>query len=150
MLERLCERTPNLVGFKDGTGDLPRMRRIRARLGERLTCICGMPTAEAFALDYFEMGFSTYSSAIFNFLPQTAMEFYAAAKRADREEVERQMEELIRPLITLRQRGRGYAIAMVKAGLRAVGWPAGPVRSPLTELKPDEMEVLVRLVRGRH
>jgi 5-dehydro-4-deoxyglucarate dehydratase len=149
MLEKLCAHAPNLVGFKDGTGDLDCMRRIRAKLGERLTCICGMPTAEAFALDYFAMGFATYSSAIFNFLPQFAMEFYHAAVRRDRDEVEQKLAAFVQPLVELRQRGRGYAVSIVKAGLRAVGRPAGPVRPPLTELRPEEMERLAGLVRGR-
>ncbi len=150
MLERLCERAPNLVGFKDGTGDLERMRRIRAQMGERLTCICGMPTAEAFALAYLEIGFATYSSAIFNFLPQFAQEFYRAAVRGDREEVERRLDEFVRPLVELRQRGRGYAVSIVKAGMRAVGRPAGPVRPPLIDLKPEEMALLAGLVRGKY
>jgi 5-dehydro-4-deoxyglucarate dehydratase len=149
MLEQLCERAPNLVGFKDGTGDLECMKRIRSRVGERLTCICGMPTAEAFALDYFAMGFATYSSAIFNFLPQFAMEFYRAAVRGDRSEVDQRMKDFVEPVVGLRRRGRGYAVSIVKAGLRAVGRPAGPVRPPLTELRPEEMEALAGLVRGR-
>jgi 5-dehydro-4-deoxyglucarate dehydratase len=149
MLERLCERAPNLVGFKDGTGDLACMRRIRERLGERLTYICGMPTAEAFALAYLEMGFATYSSAIFNFLPRFAQEFYGAVVRSDRDEVERRMQAFVQPLIELRKRGRGYAVSIVKAGMCAVGRPAGPVRPPLTELKPEEMELLAGLVLGR-
>ncbi len=149
MLDQLCVRAPNLVGFKDGTGDLECMRRIRARVGERLTCICGMPTAEAFALEYFALGFATYSSAIFNFLPQFAMEFYRVAVRGEVDEVEQRMAELVRPLVELRQRGRGYAVSIVKAGMRAVGRPAGPVRAPLTELRPEEMEALAGLVRGK-
>jgi 5-dehydro-4-deoxyglucarate dehydratase len=150
MLEQLCERAPNLVGFKDGTGDMDCMRRIRARLGDRLACICGLPTAEAFALDYLEMGFATYSSAIFNFLPQFAQDFYAAAVCGDREQVEHSMKDFVRPFIELRNRGKGYAVSIVKAGLSAVGRPAGPVRPPLTGLKPEEMELLARLVEGKH
>lgn len=146
MLEQLCDRNQNLVGFKDGTGDLACMRRIRSRIGDRLTYICGMPTAEAFALTYLEMGFAAYSSAIFNFVPRFAQQFYAAAVRRDRDEVERRMREFVEPIVDLRKRGRGYAVSIVKAGLRAVGRPAGPVRPPLTDLKPDEMEALARLL----
>lgn len=149
MLSQLCERSPNLVGFKDGTGDLECMRRIRGSVGGRLTCICGMPTAEASALTYLEMGFQTYSSAIFNFLPQFALDFYRAAVRGDRNGVEQRMQQFVRPLVELRQRGRGYAVSIVKAGLRAVGRPAGPVRPPLTELKTEEMELLTGLVQGK-
>ena len=72
-LERLCHRCPNLVGFKDGVGDIERMTRIYARLGDRLTYIGGLPTAETFALPYLEMGVTTYSSAIFNFLPNSRL-----------------------------------------------------------------------------
>src|ERR1700760_3958038 len=35
-LARLCERCPNLIGFKDGVGDIELMTRIYARLGDRL------------------------------------------------------------------------------------------------------------------
>src|SRR6201994_2736065 len=82
-LDQLCDKCPNLVGFKDGVGDIERMTRIYARMGDRLTYVGGLPTAETFALPYLEMGVTTYSSAIFNFLPQFAMEFYAAVRRHD-------------------------------------------------------------------
>ena len=82
-LARLCERCPNLIGFKDGVGDIELMTRIYARLGDRLIYIGGLPTAETFALPYLEMGVTTYSSAIFNFLPKFAQEFYAAVRRRD-------------------------------------------------------------------
>ena len=74
-LEQLCERCPNLVGFKDGYGDIELMTRIYARMGDRLTYVGGLPTAETFALPYLEMGVTTYSSAIFNFLPKFAQSF---------------------------------------------------------------------------
>ena len=34
-LEQLCHLCPNLVGFKDGVGDIERMTRIYARVGDR-------------------------------------------------------------------------------------------------------------------
>src|SRR5450631_103981 len=74
-LELLCYRCPNLVGFKDGVGDIERMTRIYARLGDRLTYIGGLPTAETFALPYLELGVTTYSSAVFNFVPAFATRF---------------------------------------------------------------------------
>src|SRR5271170_2797773 len=74
-LERLCARCQNLVGFKDGYGDIELMTRIYARMGDRLTYIGGLPTAETFALPYLEMGVTTYSSAIFNFLPSLPRAF---------------------------------------------------------------------------
>jgi 5-dehydro-4-deoxyglucarate dehydratase len=148
-LEQLCERAPNLVGFKDGLGDLDLMRRICARFRGRLTCICGLATAETAALSYFELGADTYSSAIFNFLPWLAQDFYAAARRGDRDEVSRQLLDFFEPLSEIRARRKGYAVSIVKAGMRAVGRSAGPVRHPLVELAPEEMEALEKLVAGR-
>jgi 5-dehydro-4-deoxyglucarate dehydratase len=65
-LEQLCDRCPNLVGFKDRHGDIELITRICARSGDRLVYIGGLPTAETYALPYQETGVTTYSSAIFN------------------------------------------------------------------------------------
>jgi 5-dehydro-4-deoxyglucarate dehydratase len=148
-LEQLCERCPNLVGFKDGVGDIELMTRIYARLGDRLTYVGGLPTAETFALPYLEMGVTTYSSAIFNFLPQFAQEFYAAVRRRDHSEVFKQLREFVLPYIDIRNHKKGYAVSIVKAGMTAVGRPAGPVRAPLTDLNDSEMGALKQLIGGR-
>jgi 5-dehydro-4-deoxyglucarate dehydratase len=148
-LELLCTRCPNLVGFKDGCGDIELMTRIYARIGDRLTYIGGLPTAETFALPYLEMGVTTYSSAIFNFLPQFAQSFYAAVRRRDHEEVFKQLREFVLPYINIRNRRKGYAVSIVKAGMRAVGRPAGPVRAPLIDLDESEMKALTKLISSR-
>jgi len=145
-LERLCNRCPNLIGFKDGYGDIELMTRIYARLGDRLTYIGGLPTAETFALTYLEMGVTTYSSAIFNFLPNFAQEFYSAVRRRDHQKVYADLREFVLPYITIRNRRKGYAVSIVKAGMTAIGRPAGPVRSPLTDLDQAEFSDLKKLI----
>jgi 5-dehydro-4-deoxyglucarate dehydratase len=146
MLEQLCSRCPNLIGFKDGVGDIELMTRIYVRLGERLTYIGGLPTAETFALPYLEMGVTTYSSAIFNFLPDFAQQFYVAVRRRDREFIFAKLREFVLPYISIRNRRKGYAVSIVKAGMNAIGRPAGPVRPPLTNLDPNEQEELTKLI----
>ena len=148
-IAKLCDRCPNLVGFKDGYGDIELMTRIYARLGDRLTYIGGLPTAETFALPYLEMGVTTYSSAIFNFLPNFAQDFYAAVRRRDHQHVYRELRDFVLPYIEIRNRRKGYAVSIVKAGMRAIGRPAGPVRSPLTDLDAAELESLTKLIAGR-
>jgi 5-dehydro-4-deoxyglucarate dehydratase len=144
-LERLCDRTPNLVGFKDGVGDLELMARIYSRLGDRLTYIGGLPTAETFALPYLEMGVTTYSSAIFNFLPEMALDFYRAVRARDRETVAKLLKDFVLPYIAIRNKG-AYAVSIVKAGMDAVGRPSGSVRPPLTDLLPAERAELQVLI----
>jgi 5-dehydro-4-deoxyglucarate dehydratase len=125
------------------------MTRISNRLGDRLTYVGGLPTAETFALPYLEMGVTTYSSAIFNFLPKFAMDFYAAVRRRDHEHIDKALREFVIPYLDIRDRRRGYAVSIVKAGTRLVGHDCGPVRSPLVDLTPEELALLKSLIAGR-
>jgi 5-dehydro-4-deoxyglucarate dehydratase len=145
-LAGLCERNANLVGFKDGVGDLELLARVYSRLGKRVTYIGGMPTAETYALPYHDIGFDTYSSAIFNFMPVWAQRFFGAVRGGDRATVQHHLRDFVMPYIALRNRGKGYAVSIVKAGCRVVGRPAGNVRSPLMDLKPAEVEELRQLI----
>jgi 5-dehydro-4-deoxyglucarate dehydratase len=148
-LARLCDTCPNLVGFKDGMGDIEMMTRIFTRLGSRLTYLGGLPTAETFALPYMEMGVHTYSSAIYNFLPKFALEFHAAVRRRDHAGVYDRLRNFVLPYTDIRNRKKGYAVSIVKAGMRLIGRDCGPVRAPLTDLTPAEMELLAELIKGR-
>ncbi len=144
---RLAEEYPNLIGFKDGVCDIDLLTTLYATLGDRLVYIGGLPTAETYAMPYLELGVTTYSSAIFNFAPQWATDFYAAVRRRDREWVRAALREFVVPYIAIRDRRAGYGVSIVKAGLTAAGRPAGPVRPPLTDLTPDELAELSALVK---
>jgi 5-dehydro-4-deoxyglucarate dehydratase len=143
---RLAEDCPNLIGFKDGVGDIEKMTRIYARVGDRLTYVGGLPTAETFALPYLEMGVTTYSSAMYNFVPEFALRFYDAVRRKDRETVYSYLNDFVLPYCDIRNRANGYAVSIVKAGMRAIGRPAGPVRAPLTDLDETEQKLLAELI----
>ncbi|MEV0778312.1 5-dehydro-4-deoxyglucarate dehydratase [Streptomyces sp. NPDC050433] len=145
-VQELTDRCPNLIGFKDGIGDVDLMTRIHARLHGRLLSIGGLPTAETYALPYLEMGVTTYSSALLNFVPQFALDFYAAVRARDAATVYRKLDEFVLPYLDIRDRQPGYAVSIVKAGLSAVGRDPGPVRPPLTDLTPVERDELKALV----
>ncbi len=145
-LETLAARCPNLIGFKDGHGDVEQLVSVRARMGDRLVYIGGMPTAEVYALPYDAAGFSTYSSAVFNFIPKVAKQFYAAMRAGDRTVTNDLLRRFFMPYMAIRNRKPGYAVAIVKAGMRLVGRPAGPVRPPLTDLDESELGDLRRLL----
>lgn len=149
-IARMCDACPNLVGFKDGVGDLELMMKIYLKMGDRLTYIGGLPTAETFALSYLEMGVTTYSSAIFNFLPHWATDFYAAVRRRDHAYVAKEMRDFVVPYLAIRDRRKGYAVSIVKAGVRLKGHDCGPVRTPLSDLSEDEMTMLGTLLDGRN
>lgn len=147
-LERLAEKHPNLIGFKDGHGDVEQLVRVRQCMGERFVYVGGMPTAEVFAVPYLTAGFTTYSSAVYNFIPKTAQRFYKAVRSGDTRTTDELLKKFFIPYIALRNRRRGYAVSIVKAGLRVVGKSAGPVRSPLTDLTDAETAELKGILVG--
>jgi 5-dehydro-4-deoxyglucarate dehydratase len=145
-LQKLADRCPNLVGFKDGLGDIERFVSIRQVLGDRFAYLGGLPTAEIFAGAYKAMGCPVYSSAVFNFIPRTAMDFYNAHAAGDEVTCNRLIRDFFLPYVALRNQGEGYAVSIVKAGARLAGHGAGPVRPPLSDLKPAEVEELAALM----
>lgn len=147
-LVKLAERCPNLIGFKDGIGEIELMVTIRRKLGDRFAYLGGLPTAEVYAAAYKALGVPVYSSAVFNFIPKTAMEFYRAVAADDHGTMGRLLDTFFLPYLEIRNRKPGYAVSIVKAGAKLVGRDAGPVRPPLVDLTADECARLAMLVQG--
>ena len=146
-LARLADTCSNFIGYKDGMGDIEHFVSVRRALGDRVAYLGGLPTAEVFAGAYKAMGCPVYSSAVFNFIPKTAIEFYNAHAADDTKTVNRIIDEFFLPYIAIRNKGHGYAVSIVKAGATLVGHGAGPVRPPLSELKAKEMDELGALIK---
>lgn len=140
---------PNIVGFKDGHGDVERLLRIRLSSGERLLLMNGMPTAELSVPALAGAGVRHYSSAVFNFVPEIASAFYRAAEAGDATETDRLLDGFYHPFARLREQVRGYAVALIKAGLKVRDRPVGPVRPPLLDVsKEHEAELEAIIERG--
>ena len=149
-LEKLADRCPNLIGFKDGIGDIELMVSIWRRLGDRFSYLGGLPTAEVYAAAYKALGVPVYSSAVFNFMPQLAMDFYHAIAQDDHATTNRLLDEFFLPYLAIRNRKAGYAVSIVKAGARLVGHDGGPVRAPLTDLTEEEHAMLDQLIKKQN
>ncbi len=147
-LATLADRCPNLIGFKDGIGDIELMMSIHLKMGERFSYLGGLPTAEVYAAAYKALGTPVYSSAVFNFIPKTAMAFYDAVRSDDHATQHRLLKSFFMPYLDIRNQGPGYAVSIVKAGAQLVGHGAGPVRAPLTDLRPAERERLGELIHA--
>jgi 5-dehydro-4-deoxyglucarate dehydratase len=146
VLARLADCCSNLIGFKDGIGDIELMTIIRRKLGDRFAYLGGLPTAEVYSSAYRAIGVPVYSSAVFNFIPKTAMEFFFALKANDAATTNRLLDEFFIPYLAIRNRRAGYAVSIVKAGATIVGRSAGPVRPPLVDCTAAEVEMLRALV----
>jgi 5-dehydro-4-deoxyglucarate dehydratase len=144
-VRRLAE-IPNVIGFKDGHGDMERLLRIRLAAGERLLMLNGMPTAELSVPAFLGGGVLSYSSAVFNFVPEIALAFYRAATSGDAAATTRLLSGFYRPFAELRDRVKGYAVALIKAGVGITQRPVGPARAPLvnpTEEHQAELKAIV-------
>ncbi|GAA1225343.1 5-dehydro-4-deoxyglucarate dehydratase [Kitasatospora nipponensis] len=146
---------PNIVGFKDGRGDLDLMLRIvsavRTAGREDFLFFNGMPTAEMTQQAYRAIGVPLYSSAIFCFAPDLARAFHQALEKGDSATLATITDVFLRPYVELRRLRPGYAVSLVKAATRAAGHPVGSVRAPLTEPEPEHLRTLLELldrVRG--
>jgi 5-dehydro-4-deoxyglucarate dehydratase len=105
-----------------------------------------MPTAETYARAFRAAGVITYSSAVFNFIPRTALNFHAAVHRGDDATVDALMRDFFVPYLGIRNRQPGYAVSIIKAGATIVGRSAGPVRPPLSECTAEEVAELRKLI----
>jgi 5-dehydro-4-deoxyglucarate dehydratase len=143
---RLTETCPNLIGLKDGTGDFEMLLELKLGAGDRLLLINGVPTAEILAAQTFAVGITAYSSAVFAFWPAMARAFYASVQSGDAAARDSLLRGFYLPLIAIRRRRRGYAVAIVKAGLDAMGRSAGSVRPPLVDLAAEEKHMLIDLI----
>lgn len=142
----LADRHENFIGFKDANGDIEHLAKVTARNGDRLFYLGGLPTAETYALPLLQMGMSTYSSAMFNFVPEFALEFYADVRRQDRAAVTEKLTRFVLPYLDIRDRGQGFGVSIVKAGIRAIGRSVGSVRPPLKNLSEQDLADLTALI----
>ena len=145
-IRRLADLCPNLIGYKDGVGNTEAIAMITATMGDRLTYVGGMPTHEGYAAAFFGAGVTTYSSAVFNFVPELSLLFFNAVRRGDRSITNRLLTEFFLPFGEIRNRRKGYPVSIIKAGMRLVGRDPGPVRPPLTDLDAREMELLAGVI----
>ncbi|WP_084960433.1 5-dehydro-4-deoxyglucarate dehydratase [Thermoactinospora rubra] len=136
-------RIPGVIGLKDGLGDIDRMQRtvlaVRREIGPGFTFFNGLPTAELTMPAYRGLGVELYSSAVFAFAPEIALAYFNGEDRL--------LTEFYAPLVELRSKVPGYAVSLVKAGLRLRGLDVGPVRPPLTDLTPGHEAELDALIK---
>jgi 5-dehydro-4-deoxyglucarate dehydratase len=144
-------RLPQVIGFKDGAGDLDLMIRIVRAVRDQgndpsFLFFNGMPTAEVTQRAYRAIGVPLYSSAAFAFAPRIALAYYDALERDDQETLAALERAFYHPLARLRAKGSGYAVSLIKAGVELAGYPSGGVRPPLTSVPQPHREELASII----
>ncbi|WP_150461606.1 5-dehydro-4-deoxyglucarate dehydratase [Nesterenkonia ebinurensis] len=146
---RLMTELPNVVGLKDGVGDVALAQEIVLRaLSVRADALFfnGLLTAEASQAAYAAIGVPLYSSAVFAAQPEIALAFYRAYQDGRPEVINRLLEEFYLPLVRLRDTTPGYAVSLIKAANRLRGQTVGSVRPPLVDPSPEHLQRLEQLL----
>jgi len=146
-------RLPQVAGFKDGVGDLDLMirivRAVRDTSGEEpFHFFNGLPTAEVTQRAYRAIGVPLYSSAAFAFAPAIALAYYDALEKDDATTLDALERAFYHPLVRLRNKGAGYAVSLIKAGVELAGHTSGGVRPPLAEVTPEHRAELARILEA--
>jgi 5-dehydro-4-deoxyglucarate dehydratase len=140
LVERLAKEIPTLIAWKDGQADLRRFQMIQQRVGNRLDWIGG--AGDDMVPGYYSIGIRTYTSSIANVAPKLSLRLHELAAAGKSAELKQLMDELVIPLYVLRARRKGYEVSAMKSMMDMIGLAGGPVRAPLVDLRPDEVEAL--------
>jgi 5-dehydro-4-deoxyglucarate dehydratase len=140
LVEKLAQQIPNLIAWKDGQADIRRYQMIRQRVGDRLHWIGG--AGDDMVPGYYSIGIRTFTSSIANVAPKLSLRLHELASAGHSAELTKLMNELVIPLYALRAKCKGYEVSAMKAMMDMIGLAGGPVRPPLVDLRPDEIETL--------
>jgi 5-dehydro-4-deoxyglucarate dehydratase len=143
---RLCDVVPTLAGWKDGQGDVRKYQRIMNQNGDRLAWYGGL--GDDCVPGYFAVGVQAYTSSISNIAPRVSLALAEAGMARDFDRLDVLMKKYVHPLYAFRERVRGYEVAAMKAAMEMLGKPAGPVRPPLMNCRPQDVDELRGLIKA--
>lgn len=141
---------PRVIGFKDGVGDVglaQLVARVFATAGRAdIALFNGLLTAELTQAAYRAVGIPLYSSAVFAMAPEIATAYYRAYVDRDEERRVALLDAFYTPLVRLRDESPGFAVSLIKAGVRLGGLPVGGVRAPLADPDADQERRLAEIL----
>jgi 5-dehydro-4-deoxyglucarate dehydratase len=145
---RIAERVPSLACWKDGQGDVRKYQRIMQYVGDRLAWIGGL--GDDCIPGYFSIGVQAYTSSISNIAPKLSLELARAGMARDFACLDKLMARYVQPLYAIRERHRGYEVAVMKEAMKILGMPAGPVRPPLMNVREHDIPDIRALMDVYH
>lgn len=144
MVARLAERVPTLAAWKDGQGNVRAYQRIMNYNGDRLAWFGGL--GDDNVPGYFAAGVQAFTSSISNVAPKISLALAAAGMKRDMAALDPLMAKYVHPLYALRERAKGYEVAVMKTMMELTGHPAGPVRPPLENTRPVDIADVKKIV----
>jgi 5-dehydro-4-deoxyglucarate dehydratase len=138
-VERLAS-IKTLIAWKEGQGDLRRLQIIMQRLGDRLHWIGG--AGDDMVPSYYSTGIRTFTSSISNVSCKLALQLHELASAGNHAALKPIMRDYVTPMYAFRARRKGYEVSVMKELMMLLGLAGGPVRPPLENLRPEEIDEL--------
>jgi 5-dehydro-4-deoxyglucarate dehydratase len=145
-VEKMAAAIPTLVAWKDGQGDIRRFQMIMNRVGERLYWIGG--AGDDLVAGYYSLGIRTFTSSIATVEPRLSLQLHELAASNQQAELNALLQQHVVPLYAMRTRRKGYEVSTMKTLMDLAGQSGGPVRPPLVDVKPEEVEELRAILQG--
>jgi len=139
LVERLAE-IDEIVALKDEWGDLKLFVETRERLGDRLTWVNGM--TETLTVPYFAAGAQAFTSGIVNFAPNLVLDVWRLGSTGKTVQLEALIAEKVRPIAKLREKRKGYSVAVIKEAMHLLEYCGNTVRSPLMPILDEDRKQL--------
>lgn len=148
VLKRLLNEFPQIVGFKDGHGNMELNLELTQTIGDRVEWLNGMPFAEITMPAYKGMGFNSYSSALSNYLPHVSRLYYDALLTGNDQVANEIYVDVLLPINAIRKQRKGYAVSLIKAGMNIMGLPVeNTVRPPCVPVEQEHYEQLKNIIK---
>ncbi|WP_096187482.1 5-dehydro-4-deoxyglucarate dehydratase [Evansella halocellulosilytica] len=147
VLQRLVDEFPQIVGLKDGHGNMELNLELIQTIGNRLEWLNGMPFAEITMPAYTQIGFNSYSSAMSNYMPHISKLYYDALLDGNEQLANDIYVNVLLPINRIRKARKGYAVSLIKAGMNIQGLPvANTVRPPCVPVETEHYEQLKQII----
>jgi 4-hydroxy-tetrahydrodipicolinate synthase len=140
VLDALYDAT-GIIAIKEASGDFARVIEIRARYGDRYEIVCG---ADPLIVDFALWGARSWIAGGSAFLPREHSAILALAATGEYVAAKHALEELLPTLLSMDHDGYTHK---VRAGLEAVGLPAGYPRGPLRRPDDDSISLFLRTLK---
>ncbi len=139
-VQKLADKIPTLIAWKDGQADTRRYQIIMDKVGDRLHWIGGAGDDAVPA--YYSIGIRTYTSSIATIAPGLSLQLHHAAASGDSATLAKLMHDYATPLYAFRSKRKGYEVSVMKACMDILGLNGGPCRPPLPNVRPEEVKEL--------
>jgi len=140
--QAICERSPNVIGIKDATGNVVRCQELLLRLGDRLVVMCG---DDALALPMMACGARALISTTSNLFPAEVSEVCRHALEGRWEQARRAHFALLRVYESMFVEA---SPAPIKFALAHKGRMTEAVRGPLMRATPEARSKVLEALRN--